>query len=68
MTVSFVTSNARGYGSSRPVRNCALGEDDGALCCRSVPAQFNTRLLSGLSSEKVGTSISNRSPLAVTIW
>jgi hypothetical protein len=31
-------------------------------------AQLNTRLLSGLSSEKVGTSISNRSPLSLTIW
>jgi hypothetical protein len=30
--------------------------------------QFNTRLWSGLSSEKVGTSISNRSPLSLTIW
>jgi len=30
--------------------------------------QFNTRLLSGLSSENVGTSISNRSPLSLTIW
>jgi hypothetical protein len=29
--------------------------------------QFNTRLLSGLSSEKVGTSISNFSPLSLTI-
>ena len=29
--------------------------------------QFNTRLLSGLSSEKVGTSISNSSPLSLTI-
>jgi hypothetical protein len=31
-------------------------------------AQLNTRLLSGLSSENVGTSISNRSPLSLTIW
>jgi len=30
--------------------------------------QFNTRLPSGLSSEKVGTSISKRSPLSLTIW
>ena len=30
--------------------------------------QFNTRLLSGLSSENVGTSISKRSPLSLTIW
>src|SRR5258708_37168973 len=29
--------------------------------------QFNTRLLSGLSSENVGTSISNRSPLSLSI-
>jgi hypothetical protein len=29
--------------------------------------QFNTRLLSGLSSENVGTSISNFSPLSLTI-
>ena len=30
--------------------------------------QFNTRLASGLSSENVGTSISKRSPLSLTIW
>ena len=30
--------------------------------------QFNTRFVSGLSSENVGTSISNRSPLSLTIW
>ena len=30
--------------------------------------QFNTRFQSGLSSENVGTSISNRSPLSLTIW
>jgi hypothetical protein len=30
--------------------------------------QFNTRLLSGLSSENAGTSISNFSPLSLTIW
>jgi len=30
-------------------------------------SQFNTRLLSGLSSENVGTSISNRSPFALSI-
>ena len=30
--------------------------------------QFNTRFPSGLSSEKAGTSISNRSPLSLTIW
>ncbi|MGY3462343.1 hypothetical protein ACVWW5_007793 [Bradyrhizobium sp. LM3.4] len=34
---------------------------------RRLP-QFNTRLLSGLSSENVGTSTSKRSPLALTIW
>ncbi len=30
--------------------------------------QFNTRLPSGLSSEKAGTSISKRSPVSLTIW
>ncbi len=35
---------------------------------RGAPPQFNVRLLSGLSSENVGTSISNRSPLSLTIW
>jgi len=30
-------------------------------------ANSNTRLLSGLSSENVGMSISNRSPLSLTI-
>ena len=30
--------------------------------------QFNTRFKSGLSSENVGTSISKRSPLSLTIW
>jgi len=39
--------------------------DDEAL---GLARQFNTRLASGLSSEKVGTSISKRSPLSVTIW
>jgi hypothetical protein len=34
---------------------------------RTAGRQFNTRLPSGLSSEKVGTSISNRSPLSLTI-
>src|SRR5487761_1962964 len=39
-----------------------------AFCGAAKPApQFNTRLLSGLSSEKVGTSISNFSPLSLTI-
>ena len=33
----------------------------GVLC------QFNTRLWSGLSSENVGTSISKRSPVSLTI-
>lgn len=36
---------------------------DDALIVR----QFSTRLPSGLSSEKVGTSISKRSPLSLTI-
>jgi len=31
-------------------------------------SQFNTRLVSGLSSEKVGTSISKRSPFSLIIW
>jgi hypothetical protein len=35
---------------------------------REDARQFNTRLASGLSSEKVGTSISNFSPLSLTIW
>ena len=30
--------------------------------------QFNTRFPSGLSSENVGTSISKRSPVSLTIW
>jgi hypothetical protein len=34
---------------------------------RVIGRQFNTRLASGLSSEKVGTSISKRSPLSLTI-
>jgi len=34
---------------------------------REGARQFNTRLPSGLSSEKVGTSISNFSPLSLTI-
>jgi hypothetical protein len=34
---------------------------------RLMAGQFNTRLASGLSSEKVGTSISNFSPLSLTI-
>jgi len=39
-----------------------------AMTGESVAArQFNTRLLSGLSSENVGTSISKRSPLSLTI-
>ena len=38
-----------------------------AALTSSALHQFNTRLLSGLSSEKVGTSISNFSPLSLTI-
>lgn len=40
----------------------------GRLVRLSLPPQFNTRLLSGLSSEKAGTSTSNCSPLSLTIW
>jgi len=41
------------------------GDDEGRSY--ALLRQFNTRLLSGLSSEKVGTSISNFSPLSFTI-
>ena len=34
----------------------------------ATPPQFSTRLVSGLSSENVGTSTSNLSPLSLTIW
>jgi hypothetical protein len=44
----------------------ALTEAD-SVTTRLSARQFNTRLASGLSSEKVGTSISNFSPLSVTI-
>ena len=48
----------------------ALRHYHSVIKLRSMTAarrQFNTRLASGLSSEKVGTSISNFSPLSLTI-
>ena len=48
-----------------PVIGLAKGETRWRSKTRA--RQFNTRLLSGLSSEKVGTSISNSSPLSLTI-
>jgi hypothetical protein len=48
-----------------PVIGLAKGETRWRSMTRA--RQFNTRLLSGLSSEKVGTSISNSSPLSLTI-
>jgi len=53
----------RVYAARDPGFALSAPRDD-ALIAR----QFNTRLLSGLSSENVGTSISNRSPLSLTIW
>ena len=44
------------------------GYDASGEAAQCTKLQFNTRLLSGLSSENVGTSISNRSPLSLTIW
>jgi hypothetical protein len=51
-----------------PVIGLAKGETRWRSMTRASVRQFNTRLLSGLSSEKVGTSISNISPLSLTIW
>jgi hypothetical protein len=42
-------------------RRVKPGDDEG------MQGQFNTLFPSGLSSEKVGTSISNFSPLSLTI-
>jgi len=48
-------------GSSPAMTSVAFGDD--ALIAR----QFNTLFASGLSSENAGTSISNRSPVSLTI-
>jgi hypothetical protein len=59
---------------AEPVIGLAEGEtrwrvyDASSGTAQYTKLQFNTRLLSGLSSENVGTSISNRSPLSLTIW
>jgi hypothetical protein len=47
-------------------RTPSAPRESGRTLC--IALQFSTRLPSGLSSEKVGTSISNRSPLSLTIW
>ena len=44
------------------------GNDGTGEAAQHPTPQFSVRLLSGLSSENVGTSISNRSPLSLTIW
>jgi hypothetical protein len=47
-------------------RTQSAPREGGRTSCTTL--QFSTRLPSGLSSEKVGTSISKRSPLSLTIW
>ena len=51
--------------SSEMDRRVKPGDDE---CQVPSARQFNTLFPPGLSSEKVGTSISKRSPLSLTIW
>ena len=54
-----------------PLSRSMTAEAGTTLVCDGPPyaaRQFNTLLWSGLSSEKVGTSISKPSPASVTIW